>query len=167
MVEKTKLGVFGTLIMMEMSESLRICTSIEGMTAEIYHAFSKLFPEVREFWYDLALSEENHTNILLAAAGLNRAGILKEYIVPSSLPYVRETLGLVSDSKKKVETGTLSMKGAFEMALKIENSTGEIYFQEVITQQTDSKVIMELRKMMTDEELHNVKIKRFMKSRGL
>jgi rubrerythrin len=153
--------------MMEISESLRICTSIEGMTAEIYHALSKLFPEAKDFWYDLALSEENHTNILLAAAGLNRAGILTECIVPSSLPRIRETLGLVRDSKKKVETGSLLLKDAIEIALEIENSTGEIYFQEVLTQQTDSKVVMELRKMLIDEELHNVKIKSFMKSRGL
>jgi hypothetical protein len=149
-----------------MSESLRICISIEAMTAEIYHSLSGLFPQVRDFWYDLALSEENHTNILLVAAGLHRAGILTEYIVPPSLPRIHETFTLVSNSKKKVEADNFSLKDAFEMALEIENSTGEIYFQEVITRQTDSKVILELRKLLIDEQLHNVKIMSFMKTHG-
>jgi hypothetical protein len=150
----------------EMSESLRICISIEAMTAELYHALSRLFPQTRDFWYDLALSEENHTNILLAAAGLHRSGIPTEHIVPSSLPRIRETLTLVESCKKRIEANGLSLGDAFTMALEIENSTGEIYFQEVITQQTDSAVIMGLRKLLSDEELHPVKIKNFMKSGG-
>jgi rubrerythrin len=151
----------------EMSKSLGVCIAVEAMTAEIYHAFSRLFPQVKDFWYDLALSEENHTNILLLAAGLHRAGTQTEDIAPRSLYQVQETFTLVSDSKKRVGTNNLSIKEAFEMALQIENSTGEIYFQQVITQQTDSEVILGLRELLVDEQLHNIKIQSFMKTHGL
>jgi rubrerythrin len=150
----------------DISESLRVCVAVEAMTAEIYHALARLFPQLKDLWHGLALSEENHTQILLEAARLHRAGMLKEYIVPPSLPHVYETFALVNDSKKKVETETPSLKGAFDMALKIENSTGESYFQEVIIQETDSKVISKLRELLADEELHKNKIQRAMDTMG-
>jgi hypothetical protein len=150
----------------DMSESLRVCIAIEATTGEIYHALGRLFPQVQSFWHDLALAEENHTQILLEAARLHRAGLLNEYIVPASLPDVYETFALVRDSKKKVEAETLSLRNAFDMALEIENSTGESYFQEVISQATDSEVISKLRKLLTDEEFHKTKIQNFMNTMG-
>ena len=150
----------------DISESLRVCIAVEATTAEIYHAISRLFPRVKSFWQGLALSEENHTKILLEASRLYSAGILNEDIVPTSLPHVYETFALVRDSKKKVEAATLSLKNAFDMALEIENSTGESYFQEVISQETDSEVVSKLRDLLIDEELHKNKIQKVMNSMG-
>jgi len=148
----------------EMSESLGVCIKIEAMTAEIYHAFNRLFPQVKDFWYDLALSEENHTNILLVAAGLHRARKLTEYIVSPSLSNIQETFTLVSDSRKRIGANNVSIKDAFEIALQIENSTGEDYFQQVMRQETDSEVILGLQKLLVSEQLHSVKIQDFMKT---
>jgi hypothetical protein len=153
-------------MLVDISESLRVCIAVEATTGEIYHALSRLFPQVQSFWRDLALGEENHTQILLEAARLHRAGLLNEYIVPASLPQVYETFHLVRDSKKKVEAETLSLRNAFDMALEIETSTGESYFQEVIRQETDSEVISKLRNLLADEELHKNKIQNIMNTMG-
>ena len=150
----------------DMSENLRVCIAVEATTAEIYHALSRLFPQIKSFWQGLAVSEENHTKILLEAVRLHRAGILNEYIVPASLPHVYKTFALVRDSKKAVEAETLSLRNAFELALAIENSTGESYFQEVISQETNSEVISKLRDLLIDEELHKDKIQKVMNSMG-
>jgi rubrerythrin len=150
----------------DISESLRVCIAVEATTAEIYHGISRLFPQVKSFWQGLALSEENHTKILLEAARLHRAGILNEDIVPASLPHVYETFALVRDSKKAVESGTLTLRNALEMALEIENSTGESYFQEVMGQETDSEVVSKLRDLLIDEEMHKNKIQKVMNSMG-
>jgi hypothetical protein len=150
----------------DISESLRVCVAVEAVTAEIYHVLDRLFPQVKDLWHGLALSEENHTRILLEAARLHRAGLLNEYIVPPSLPHVYETFALVNDAKKKLEAETPSLKDAFELALEIENSTGESYFQEVISRETDSKVISKLRELLTDEELHKNKIQHAMDAMG-
>jgi len=121
---------------------------------------------VKSFWQGLALSEDNHTNILLEATRLHRTGILNEYIVPASLPHVYETFTLVRAAKKEVEAETLSLRNALEMALEIENSTGESYFQQVISRETDSQVILKLRELLIDEELHKNKIQKVMKTMG-
>jgi rubrerythrin len=144
------------------TENLKLCISIEAMTADIYHSFSRMFPEAAEFWSDLAASEENHTTILLTFAGYHLVSGLPNSIVPDSISEIDETFRLVDSIKKKIAKEVFSLKEALDMALRIEYSMGERYFQEVITQETDSDIIRTLRKMLTDEELHAAKIEKFM-----
>jgi hypothetical protein len=149
------------------TENLKLCISIEAITAEIYHSFSRMFPEAAEFWSDLAASEENHTTILLTFAGYHLVNRLPKSIVPDSTSEIDETFRLVDSVKKKTAKEVFSLKEALDMALRIEYSMGERYFQEVITQETDSDIIRALRKMLTDEELHAAKIEKYMAERGL
>lgn len=150
-----------------LSEKIKVCIAVETTTAEIYHLLSSELPEARAFWRDLALSEENHANILVAGAKYLATGELPEYIVPHSQNLIDETFRLVRDAKKQVNGDHLSLKDALSLALKIETSAAESYFQEIMLSETDSPVIAKLQKIRTDELTHIEKIENFMKTSGV
>ncbi len=150
-----------------LSEKVKVCIAIEAMTAELYHMLSSRFPEAKGFWRELALSEENHANILVVGAGYLRTRELPEYIVPDSQEQIDETFRLVREAKNIVQNDHQSLNDALKLALQIENSTAERYFQEVMLGQTNSPVIAKLQKIRKDELTHIEKIKDFMKTAGL
>lgn len=150
-----------------LSEKIKVCIAIETTTAEIYHLLSTEFPEAGAFWHDLALSEENHANILVAGAKYLMTGELPAYIVPDSQDQIDRTFKLVRDSKDEVNGDHLSLKEALSLALKIENSTAESYLQEVMRSETDSPVIAKLQKIRKDELTHIEKIENFTRTSGV
>lgn len=150
-----------------LAEKVKVCIAIEATTAEIYHQLSVKFRDAKAFWLDLALSEENHANILVVGAGYLRTGELPEYIAPDSLDVIDETFRLVRNAKNEIRNDHFSLSDALTLALKIENSTAESYFQEILLTRTDHPVISRLQKIRTDELNHIAKIKDFMKTAGL
>lgn len=150
-----------------LSEKIKVCIAIEATTAEIYHSLSASLPKARGFWRDLALSEENHTNILVVGAGYLSKGELPDHIVPSSQELIDETFRLVRDVKKKIRNEQLSLSDALDLALKIEKSAAESYLQEIVLGQTDDPIIERLQQIRRDELTHIEKIKDFMKKAGL
>jgi hypothetical protein len=149
-----------------LSEKVKVCIAIEAMTAELYHLLSARFPEAKVFWHELALSEENHANILVVGAGYLRTRELPEYIVPDSQELIDGTFRLVREARNIIQNDQLSLNYALAMALQIENSTAEKYFQEVMFGATNSPVIAKLQKIRKDELTHIEKIKVFMKKAG-
>jgi hypothetical protein len=114
----------------------------------------------------MALSEENHTKILVVGAGYLNTRELPESIVPGSQELIDGTFRIVRAAKSTIENEQLSLKNALVLALKIENSIAEKYFQEVMLGETDSPVIAKLQKLRTDELTHIEKIEDFMKTAG-
>jgi hypothetical protein len=156
----------GVTMTKTLSERVKVCIAIEAMTAEIYHLLSARFPEAKVFWHGLALSEENHTKILVVGAGYLNTRELPEYIVPDSQELIDGTFRIVRAAKSTIENEQLSLKDALALAVKIENSTAERYFQEVMLGETDSPVIAKLQKLRTDELTHIKQIEAFMRTAG-
>jgi hypothetical protein len=151
----------------ELSTRILACIEVESTAAEIYHLFGKMFPEARQFWYDLAMEEENHASILAIGWGLSRVGRLPEHAVPESLPLIRKSLELAQEIKKKAEAGEVTLKEALEMSVELESAITEKYFSEVMTKETDSSAIEKLQRLVTDTESHIKKIRDFMVEKGL
>ncbi|MEJ2695410.1 MAG: hypothetical protein P8013_02065 [Candidatus Sulfobium sp.] len=150
-----------------LAEKVKVCIAIEATTAEIYHLLSARFPGTKAFWRELALSEENHTNILVVGAGYLKTGELPECVVPASQELIDETFRLVRNAKSEIMEKQLSLADALTLVLKIENSIAENYFQEVMRSETDSPVIEKLQKIRKDELTHVEKIEEFMKRAGV
>lgn len=150
-----------------LSEKVRVCIAIESTTAEIYHQLAGKFTEARILWRDLALSEENHANLLIVGAGYLRTGELPESVVPNSQDLIDETFRLVRNAKEEITKDHASVEDIFSLALKIEKSTAESYFQQLMMSEADSPVIAKMQKLRMDELTHIEKIENFMKAAGL
>jgi rubrerythrin len=150
----------------DLSERLYACIEVEKTVSEIYRRFAELFPTEKAFWEQLALEEENHVAILMVGRIYHRKGELPDYVVPPSLPLVGAAFHDVKKMKDKAMEGTITLEEASRMALEAEENIVESYFQEVMTKETDSKVLSSLKRLMHDTELHVKKISQFMDEKG-
>jgi hypothetical protein len=151
----------------KLTRKLLTCIAIEATTLEIYRALALMFRGARDFWAELEESEKKHVKVLLAAGGYHLSGKMPEYLVPSSLGEIDETYRLVNEAKNRVDSGTLSLRDALELALRIENAIGERYLQEVMRGEDNSVVIAGLQRLYGEEKLHSEMICDFIKKRGM
>jgi len=147
----------------DLSQRLKICIAIETGIGEIYREFSRIFPDGKDLWGELAHEEENHAAILAIGSRYANLGMLPDFIVPDSLSHMRETMGLVDSIKAVAQAGSLSMKEALEMSLKVEQTLEESYLLDVMTRETQSEIVERLRRLLADTESHITRIKDFMR----
>ncbi|MCL5024584.1 MAG: hypothetical protein M1497_14715 [Nitrospirae bacterium] len=148
------------------TRNLNLCIEIERLSSQVYHELSRFFPNERDFWHNLAMSEENHMMILEVAKGYHEQKLLPESFVHKSLLLIEDTYANVRKIRKSL-LGDMTLQRACEEALRMEHLTGESYFQEVLTGTAESRVIASLKKLLSEERLHATLITDFMKSRNL
>lgn len=115
-------------------DPLRRFSEIERLVSKIYFRFSHLFlhhPELRDFWWEMAVEEEQHSSILLAC---------KEMIEN----YSDETLDPSITQQKADElreklldflgkgTRSLTVEQAFRIALEIETSEVDAIYGKLL-----------------------------------
>lgn len=115
--------------------------NLELNVSDIYSFFHQLFPGDAEFWWKLVLEEKNH-------AALIRSG--REYFEPAnkfphnllhhSLQYLKDTNSELRAQIKKFEKNPPSREEALNIALKIEDSAGELHFQKFMEEEANSTV---------------------------
>jgi bacterioferritin (cytochrome b1) len=150
-----------------LSERLKACIAVESNVAEIYHTFRKMFPEARDFWHQLAMEEENHAAILAVGEGFHRVGKLPDYFVPDSLPLINQSLTFIKEVQRRIEEEDISLKEALELSLQLERTMEESYLYEIITKETDSKMISKLQKLAVDTGSHIKQIEDYKAGKGL
>jgi hypothetical protein len=150
-----------------LSERIEACIAVENTVAEIYNAFSNMFPEARIFFRELSKEEENHVAILEVAKAYHSIGKLPEHMVPGSMPDIHGTLDYVNNVKDRISSEDISLKEALEIAAVIEDTVAESYFQETLVKETDERVISNLKKLLLETRTHSQKISEFRNSRGI
>jgi hypothetical protein len=102
--------------------------------------FSKIFSEDKDLWWNLCLEEKNH-------AALLRSGM--EYFMPA---------------------GAFPLKilypKAFLPAIKLEKSSGELHFQQIMKESTDSKIMKVFQRLNKKDRSHLQRIRAFMREKG-
>lgn len=149
-----------------LSDRIEACIAIEVTFAEIYHALSDMFPEERNFFRELASEEENHAAILAVGRGYEKAGKLPPEVVPDSIVPIQGTLDNALNFKAKIAAGSIAIGEALATMLQFEESTCDSYFHEMMTRESDSKVITNLQKLLIDTRSHAEKIRELIKNRN-
>lgn len=151
----------------DLPERIKVCIAIETGIADIYREFMVLFPQAGDLWGKLAMEEENHAAILAIGSRYADLGKLPDYIVPESLPNMRNTLDLVTAVKRTLKGGGLSLKEALDISLRLEQTLEESYMIDVMTRETESKIVERLQRLMADTKSHIITIKEYMKTASL
>jgi hypothetical protein len=142
--------------------------TLELNIRDVYLLFHKCFPADAEFWFVLAQEENNH-------AALIRSG--KEYFVPANkFPYrlldgnlqnLKDANADLRSRIKHLETRSWSREEAFMLALKIENSSGELHFQQFVDTETDSTIDKIFKQLNKEDKAHAQRIQAYMKKHGI
>ncbi len=138
--------------------------NLEICVAGLYRQFSGLFEEDQAFWQRLAAEEEAHAQILRN----NRTIILEHLRLPAS-----RLKGLVSSfeliAKRIVELSQEYQKEkpdkseAYVAAIQLEQSAGEIHFQEITSCLKDTQVKCMFEKFNQADQDHTRRIRNRLK----
>lgn len=147
----------------ELSRRIEGCIAAETACADVYRSFGSLLPETRGFWEELAREEENHAVILAVGRGFQKAGRLSEEVVPVAFPMagIQGTLDLARDIKEKTKAREISLGEALDMALSLEETLCESYFEEVRKDKGNSQFASTLQRLLSHTKSHIEKIKEF------
>lgn len=133
---------------------------LEMNTAELYRAFSKTFPEDSDFWEELSLEEKRHASLLKDAKK-----ILYEFPLEILSSKLQELLGVnkkVKDLVKKHKKTNQSRKSAFETALIIEQSAGEVHYQRAMEKPPTSMILGIFQELNDGDKDHAKRIREYM-----
>ena len=141
---------------------------LELNVADLYLSFGQAFAEDKDFWLQLAVEEKNH-------AALLRSGKLesldKEQFPAKALTtnldalikVNKEIKALVKEHKRKPP----SRASAFEIAIKVEESTGEIDFSCFMAQQADSLALKLFTRVNSEDKDHARRLRTYMREKGI
>ena len=153
----------------ELSQILDESIQLELNVADLYLSLCHAFAEDKDFWSHLAEEESNH-------AALLRSGKLESLdeghfpakILTTNLDALikanKEIKELLKEHKQKPPSSRAS---AFEIAIKVEESTGEIDFSCFIEQEADSPALKLFRRLNRDDRDHARRIRNYMREKGI
>lgn len=142
--------------------------SLEIIFADIYRLFGKLFVEDSDFWNQLTYEELNHAALLRSiktTVGLSSdltsglSDVLLQEIINT-----KERASYLLDGFSKEPP---DRKTAFSTAIEIEKTAGEIHYQEVMSQTTDSWFINILQTLNEYDLDHLKRLERYIQENSI
>jgi hypothetical protein len=131
-------------------DTLQLLIQVEGAMARYYTACSETWNELSRMWMELAIEEEKHEKIL---SDLKR--IVKTHPDQFQVGLKAETSAIesfiasVNEKVPDLRQGKVTLKGALEFALGIEESILEARFFELVT--SGSNRYREFARTMNDD----------------
>ena len=142
--------------------------NIELNVSNIYLLFHNLFPDDKEFWWKLVLEEKNHAALI--QSGKDHFEPLKKFplkLLHHNLRELKDTnsnlLSLINNFKDTPP----SREEAFKIALKIENSAGELHFQNFMDEEANSTTDNIFKELNRDDKEHALRIRSYMDAHGI
>ncbi|GJQ58347.1 MAG: hypothetical protein D8M57_05920 [Candidatus Scalindua sp. AMX11] len=152
----------------EVSKLLDEAIKLERNVADLYTIFNKLFPEDADFWSTLASEERNHAALLnsgkktLLAVGM----FPSELLVPQVQRIIDANSNLISLINNYGKAPP-SRERAFNDALFLEQSAGEIHFQQAMKRVHSSDIMQTFQQLNKDDRDHILRIRNYMKEKEI
>lgn len=152
----------------ELSQILDESIQLELNVAAIYLSFHLAFSEDSDFWFQLSAEEKNHAALLRSAKlEFMDEGFFPLEMLATNLDALikvnKEIQNLVSKYKQKPP----SRAAAFEIAIQLEESTGEIEFNRTMEKEADSPALTLFRKLNGNDREHAHRIREYIREKGI
>ena len=141
---------------------LQQAIQLELNIGELYLLFYRLLPDDSEFWWELAIEEENHAALLKTAELMNNSKIeIPEDILPPGINDLRESNQMIILAREDFEKKPDRTK-AFQLAQEIEISAGESHYDKFMHSAPDSPLTEIFKKLNGDDIDHAERIRQYM-----
>lgn len=129
--------------------------------SDLYKMFCRVFPEDYSFWWKLSIEEEDHASLLRSAYQFYKVQDLPFEITQDDLNRLIEFNNTFDNIIKEFES-LPTRRHAFQIAISLENSVGEIHYQKFMTDlnKTDKLSII-FKKLNRDDINHENRIKEY------
>ena len=137
-------------------------TALELNVAFLYANFYLTFPEDYDFWYALSSEEVNHASLLRSCEEFQKVGDINIDISDTEIEVLsnlnKKFKDIISDFKQNP-----TRKKCFDIAMKLENSAGEIHYQKfMMNPEKNDRLSNVLKKLNDDDINHHERIKKYM-----
>ena len=155
--------------LIELHKLIEEAIQLELNVAEIYLSFHHRFPEDAGFWWKLVIEEKNHAALLRSGEqNFLDAGMFPHELVSTSL----ETLINVNNELKNIleqeGENPPSRAAAFSLAIRLEESAGEVHFQHAMQQaENPSDAIKLFQSLNESDKNHADRIRNYMQINGI
>ena len=151
----------------EFSSVIEEAISLELNVANLYFLFYRQLPDDSEFWWKLAIEEQNHAALLKTVKQMTRSELqLPREIVPSGKKELAASNKLLLQAIEDFENHPDRTK-AFQFAFKVENSAGELHYQSFMKYGTESRLMDVFRKLNGDDINHADRIRQYMNQHNI
>jgi len=147
-----------------LEESIRL----ELNVADLYLLFFELFPDDSPFWWKLTLEEKNHAALIKSLREIYEVedGIPLS-LFPGSIEDIRNSSRNVEKLISQYKKTPPSREEAFRTALSIEESAGELHYQDFMVKNPDKKVSEVFRRLNGEDRNHALRILHYMDGNGI
>ncbi len=146
----------------EFGKLIEEAIKLELYISDLYMVFYRKFPEDAEFWWQLAMEEQNHAALLKTVRQMNNMALkIPSEIIPSDLDLLVHSNNRIIDAIKDFEVRPDRTR-AFQFAFLVEHSAGEIHFESFMKYAKKSKLTEVFRNLNGDDINHAERIKQYM-----
>ena len=140
-------------------------TRLELNMAEVYLGFHHLFTDDARFWWKLVIEEKNHAALLLSGKQyFLEAGMFPAELVGTSLATLKSLSGELEGVIGRGGKPRLSRAAAFDLAISLEDSAGEIHFQHAMHETEHPSKAIKLFQSLNEADLdHADRIRSYMR----
>ena len=137
--------------------------------AKVYLSFHHRFPEDANFWWKLAIEEENHTALLRSGEQyFLDVGMFPSELVDTSLATLKNLNSKLESIISYEEESPLSRAAAFNLAIKLEESAGELHFQHAMHETEHPSEAVKLFQSLNAADVdHADRIRNYMRRKGI
>ncbi len=141
---------------------------LELNMANLYKIFSTAFPEDSDFWWKLCLEEENHANLIkIGKDVLLSCDEFPTELLSPTLQDLIETNNKLNSLLKDYNDKPPSRESAVNIAISLEESAGEIHFQNAMDKLPSSEYVRIFQELNKDDKDHAKRIREYMNSKGI
>ena len=145
-------------------ESVELELNVGG----VYALFHFAFPEDKKFWWQLHQEERNHADLLRSINEIFLpANVYPDSLTLPTLDVLKKTNSYLRDLLEQYRKEPPTREEAFQVALQIESSAGEVHFQDFTEEENPSKVNKVFQELVQEDKNHLRRIKEYMKNNHL
>jgi len=141
---------------------------LELNVSEIYYLFHSYFAGDANFWRKLALEEKDHADLI--RSGIEEPLPMGEFpheILSDNLQDLKGTNKKLHSLLKQFKNIPPSRELAFNTALEIEASAGELHFQDFMDKETNSTIDELFQFLNREDKDHAERIRSYMKDNDI
>ncbi len=150
----------------QLSQLIDESIKLELNIADIYMVFYNTFFEDSDFWWKMTLEEKSHANLIKSGRDTFFGKFPPKLLAPS-LQKLNNTNDKLISLLKEYKEKPPSRETAFNIALDIEQSTGEIHFQLAMEKSLTSSIMKIFQELNNDYKDHANRIRTYMRDNGI
>jgi hypothetical protein len=150
----------------QLSQLIDESIKLELNIADIYMVFYNTFFEDSDFWWKMTLEEKSHANLIKSGRDTFLDQFPPKLLAPS-LQKLNNTNDKLISLLKEYKEKPPSRETAFNIALNIEQSTGELHFQLAMEKSLTSSIMKIFQELNNDYKDHANRIRTYMRDNGI